>query len=275
MKQFLIGYQLYSAREEAKNDLAGVLGALAQMGYEGIEFAGFYGKSAGEIRDILRDCGLAIASSHIPFPQVQQDPFGVIAFHQAVGCRYIAISSLNGACRPGGEKFAEAIRTVAWFGEMCRQGGIQLCYHNHDFEFVRVCGQWGLDFLYDAVPAEALQTELDTCWVKYAGEDPVAYLNKYAGRAPLVHLKDFVGRKGSGTPYGLIGETAQADAAAFEYRPFGFGCQDAKALTKASIDAGARWLIIEQDECSAGQSPLEAAKMSIDTLKGLIAEGNY
>ena len=58
-------------------------------------------------------------------------------------------------------------------------------------------------------------------------------------------------------------------------QPFGFGCQDAKALTKASIDAGARWLIIEQDECSAGQSPLEAAKMSIDTLKRLIAEGNY
>ncbi|HML49384.1 MAG TPA: hypothetical protein PKE04_21810, partial [Clostridia bacterium] len=70
--------------------------------------------------------------------------------------------------------------------------------------------QYGLDFLYDAVPAAFLMTEIDTCWVKYAGEDPSAYVRKYAGRCPVIHLKDYVGRRGERQPYALI----QADGGA-------------------------------------------------------------
>ena len=81
---------------------------------------------------------------------------------------------------------------------------MQLCYHNHDFEFVKLNGEYALDILYKEVPADILETEVDTCWVKVAGEDPGAYLRKYTGRAHIVHLKDFSGEK-SEHMYALIG----------------------------------------------------------------------
>ena len=265
MKQAAIGYQLYSAREDVQKDLNGVLKTLSAMGYDGVEFAGFFGHSAEEISAMLKENHLQAISSHVPLASIEADMFGTIAYHQKIGCRYIAVPYLDDQHRPGAQGFAGVIKTINLFGRLCKKAGIQLLYHNHDFEFVQVSGLYGLDFLYEAVPAEILQTEIDTCWVKYAGEDPAAYLRKYAGRAPLVHLKDYVGKKGEGTPYGLIGQAKQADAVAFEFRPFGHGCQDAKAVVEAGLDAGAEWFIVEQDQWY-NRTALEAAKMSIDTL---------
>ena len=154
-----------------------------------------------------------------------------------------------------------------------KDAGIQLLYHNHDFEFVTLSGQFGLDFLYDAVPECILQTELDCCWVKYAGQNPADYVRKYAGRCEVVHLKDYVGRKEAGkNPYALIGvdeDTAKADeGVAFEFRPVGYGCQDIPSIIKAGQESGTEWFIVEQD-LSVGRTPLEAAKMSVEYLRGL------
>lgn len=94
--------------------------------------------------------------------------------------------------RPGTEKFLKNIETFKKIGEACKKVGITLLYHNHDFEFVKMPnGQYALDYIYTEIPADLLQTELDICWVKVAGEEPVDYIKKYAGRAPVVHLKDF------------------------------------------------------------------------------------
>jgi sugar phosphate isomerase/epimerase len=269
MKQLPVGYQLYSAREEAKKDLKGVCRALKAMGYDGVEFAGFYGRSAEEIKAILAETGLRAVSSHVSAADIEKDMFGVIAYHQAIGCRYIAVPYLDQEHRPGAAGFPAMIRLMYRFGKLCKEAGIQLLYHNHDFEFVDVSGMYGLDFLYAAVEPELLKTEIDVCWVKYAGVEPAEYVRKYAGRAPLVHMKDFVGKKGGGTPYALIGRAEKADeGVAFEYRPLGHGCQDVKAVTEAAIDAGAEWLIVEQDDWYK-RSPLEQAKESIDTLYGL------
>ncbi|MDD6681957.1 MAG: sugar phosphate isomerase/epimerase [Clostridiales bacterium] len=268
MKHVPVGYQLYSAREEAQKDLAGVLKGLKEMGYDGVEFAGFYGNSAETVKQLLDENGLVAVSSHVPVASIEEDMFGTIAYHLTIGCKYIAIPYLDDAHRPGTPGFADMLKLIYKFGRLCKEAGIQLLYHNHDFEFVQLSGMYGLDFLYAAVPPCTLKTEIDTCWVKYAGEDPAAYLRKYTGRAPVVHLKDFVGRKGEGTPYGLIGQAKQADAVAFEFRPFGHGCQDAKSVVEAGIDAGAEWFVIEQDQWY-NRHPLEAAKMSIDTLYDL------
>lgn len=263
-----IAYQVYSAREEAERDLAGVLKALSSMGYDGVEFAGFYGHSAQEVRAMLEDAGLVAISSHVPFDQIRSDPFGVIAYHQAIGAPYIAVPYLGEADRPGSAGFAKAVRDIRRFGALCREAGITLLYHNHDFEFTTVSGQYGLDFLYEAIEPENLQTELDMCWVKYAGEQPATYVQKYAGRCPVVHLKDYVGTKGEGSPYALIGDAKseqEADVTAFEFRPVGHGCQNVKEIVEASIEAGAKWFVVEQD-LSVGRTPLEAARMSIETL---------
>lgn len=268
MKKIPIGYQIYSAREDAAKDMPGVLKQLKKLGYDGVEFAGFFGHSAEDLKKMMDDNGLIAISNHAAVSLIEKDMFGVIAQHQALGCKYIAVPYLEDFRRPGTPGFADMLRLIYKFGGLCKEAGVQLLYHNHDFEFKEVSGMYGLDFLYTAIPPCRLKTEIDTCWVKYSGVDPAEYLKKYTGRAPIVHLKDFVGGKGEGTPYALIGQAKEADAVAFEFRPFGYGCQDAKAVVEAGIDAGAEWFIIEQDQWY-NRTAMEAAEMSIGTLRKL------
>lgn len=270
MEKRPIAYQLYSAREDAEKDLDAVLGSLKAMGYDGVEFAGFYGHSAQDVRTLLQKHELVAISSHVPFVQIEKDMFGVIAYHQAIGCKYIAVPYLDDQTRPGAKGFAHAIAVIHKFGRLMNEAGMTLLYHNHDFEFVQMSGMYALDFLYQAVPEDILKTELDVCWVKYAGEDPAPFIRKYAGRCPVIHLKDYVGRKGGATPYALIGldENEKKDTGAFEFRPVGYGCQDVLSVLNAGIESGAQWFVVEQD-MSVGRTPLEAAEMSIGTLKKL------
>ena len=271
MKKALIGYQLYSAREDASRDLAGVLKQLKALGYDAVEFAGFYGHTADEIKVLLDEAGLAAVSDHVPYAVIEKDMFAVISDHVKIGCRCIAIPFLDEEHRPGQPGFAEVLRTINKFGRLCREAGIQLLYHNHDFEFVRLSGMYALDFLYAATDPEVLQTEIDTCWVNYSGEDPAAYVRKYAGRAPIVHLKDFVGSRGGAQPYALIkadgsDDGKNSDSTAFEFRPVGHGCQNVPAIVEAGLEAGAFCFVVEQDQWY-DRPALEAAKMSIETLK--------
>lgn len=165
-------------------------------------------------------------------------------------------------------QMVEEIRTI---GQKVKDAGMTLLYHNHDFEFTKLeDGQYGLDYLYANVPADLLQTELDECWVKYSGVDPVEYLKKYAGRSPLVHLKDFYAEgKQEGDPYALIGlnEGEQKKAGTFEFRPLGEGLQDIPAIIGAAEEVGSKWLIVEQDDPSMGKTPMECVAMSMDFLK--------
>ena len=121
-----------------------------------------------------------------------------------------------------------------------------------------------MDELYEEVSPDLLKTEIDTCWVNVAGEDPAAYVRGYTGRAPVVHLKDFVGEKHENM-YKLIGiESDEKETVnTFEYRPLGYGKQNIQQIVDAAKDAGASWIIAEQDEPSMGKSRLECAEMSI------------
>jgi sugar phosphate isomerase/epimerase len=268
MKHLPIAYQLYSDREDAQKDLLLLLQKLKSLGYDGVEFAGFFGYSAVEIKKMLTRTGLTGISSHVTVKNIREDMFGTIAFHQAIGSSYIAIPYIEDAMRPGKEGFAGLIRLIYRFGSLCQQADIQLIYHNHDFEFVMLSDMYGLDFIYAAVPETMLKAEIDVCWVKYSGVDPAAYLKKYAGRCPIVHLKDYIGIRGGTSPYALIGQEENKPAAdvPFEFRPFGHGCQNAKEVVEAGIAAGAEWFVVEQDQ-SVGITPLEDAALSIETLR--------
>ena len=133
-----LGYQIYSAREEAEKDLGAVCAKLKEFGYDGVEFAGFYGYTAEQINEILNKTGLTAVSSHVPYQTIIADMAGTIAFHKAIGCKFIAVPYLDEETRPGAPGFAAAIRNIHQFGLMCKAEGIQLLYHNHDFEFTKV-----------------------------------------------------------------------------------------------------------------------------------------
>ncbi len=269
-----VGLQLYSVREEMERDFEGTLKKVSEMGYRGVEFAGLFGKSAGEIRKLLETYSLTPVSAHVPLAEMLADMDGVIRTYKEIGCKYIAIPYVDEAYRPGTPDYPETLKKIAALGKQCAENGLVLLYHNHDFEFVKIDGRYGLDVMYETVPAEYLQTELDTCWVNVGGADPVAYIEKYSGRTPVVHLKDFV-MKGRDKPkklYELIGVEDGAETAGeedFSFKPVGYGVQDMPAIIAASERSGAEWLIVEQDRPDAGNTELSAAKMSIEYLKTL------
>lgn len=264
-----IAYQLYSAREEAALNLDQVLARLHAIGYDGVEFAGFYGKSAEEVKCLLEKYHLKGISSHLGLEAAQADPFGVIAFHQKIGCEYIVIPGLDKSTRPGGPKFAATLQFLYGFGKLCKKAGLALLYHNHDFEFITISGQYGFDFIMDALPQKVLATQIGTCWVHYAGLDPSAYLLKYKGRAPLVHVKDYVGSP-SNVALAKEGEKVQpGERPDFMYKPLGQGVNHIAAIVEAAWEAETKWLVMEMDD-SPEMPPLDAAKICYDYLKNLM-----
>lgn len=267
---FPIALQLYSVRTNMAEDFEGTLKKVKEMGYDGVEFAGLYGTSAADVKRMCEEIGLIPVSAHVPFTDMMANP-SILETYAEIGCRYVVIPYLNDEYRPGKEKFQEVIEGAKLLGNKAKDLGLQLAYHNHDFEFTKINGEYALDILYKEVPAELLQTQLDTCWVNVGGEDPVAYIRKYNGRAEMVHLKDFVGKQ-SENMYALIGIDKNEEkntGGKFEFRPLGKGVQDFPAILCAAKDAGTKWVIVEQDSPSLGLDALACAKVSIDYLKTL------
>lgn len=272
--KFGIALQVYSVRELAANDLKGTLTKIKEMGYEGVEFAGLYGHSPEEVKDMLAALGLTPVSAHVAIDDMLTDPDKVIAGYATIGCKFIAVPYLQPERRPGTDGFEKTLKDIETVAIAAKKYGITMLYHNHDFEFDKIDGKYALDILYDTISSDLLQTEIDTCWVNVGGEDPSAYVRKYTGRTPVVHLKDFYmkNRDKNAQLYDLIGIQPTAKKGRdgdFEFRPVGYGVQDFPSILKASEEAGAAWVIVEQDQPSLGKNPLECAEMSIEYLRKL------
>ena len=267
MKKFPIALQLYSVRDFAEKDMRGTLQKVKALGYDGVEFAGLYGYAPEDVKAMCEEIGLVPISAHVPIDDLLKP--GTIAAYKTIGCRFIAVPWLGEERRPGHEKYAQTLKDIEAIAEEVKRQGMTLLYHNHDFEFVKVDGAYALDIMYENIPADLLQTELDTCWVRVGGADPSAYVKKYSGRAPVVHLKDYVGEK-SEHMYELIGVDSTAkeeETVKFELRPVGDGVQDFPSIIAACEQAGTEWLVVEQDTPSGGLSSLTCAERSRNYLK--------
>ncbi|MBQ7964398.1 MAG: sugar phosphate isomerase/epimerase [Alistipes sp.] len=268
-----IALQLYTVRGDMEQDFKGTLQKVKALGYDGVEFAGLFNNAPADINAMCKEIGLVPISAHVPLAEMLADVDKVIADYKAIGCEYIVVPYVTEERRPGGDKFFQMVDEIRAIGEKCKAAGLTLLYHNHDFEFKKLeSGEYGLDYLYANVPADLLQTELDQCWVKYSGLDPVEYLKKYTGRAPVVHLKDFhIEGKQEGDPYALIGlnENETKKSSAFEFRPLGNGVQDIPSIIAAAKEAGSKWLVVEQDQPSMGKTPIECAATSMEYLKSI------
>ncbi len=265
-----LALQLYSIRDEMEKDFLGTLKKVKEMGYDGGELAGLYGKSGKEVKAMFDEAGLIPISAHVAYQDLIPDIDTLVKTYKEIGCKYIAIPYLPEELRYGTEKYPEVVEGIKRIGEVCKENGISLLYHNHDFEFQKTPnGEYVLDALYNEISSDLLQTEIDTCWVNVGGENPSDYIRKYTGRSPVVHLKDFKGRK-SENMYKLIGiESSDQKSEGFEFRPLGMGVQDIQSIVDAAKDAGAEWVIAEQDEPTLGLSRLESAQKSIDYMKNI------
>lgn len=271
MKKFKVGLQLFSIREEMEKDMDAALKAVKEMGYDYVEFAGYFGKSAEEVKALLDKYGLEAVSVHQVPDLFWEEGQSAIDYLKTLGVKFCAIPWYS-----VDEFFQDWDGTMLKFqklGEDMKANGIQLLYHNHDFEFKKIDGEFILDKMYKTIPAELLQPEFDTCWVHYAGNNPVEYLKQYSGRTEVVHLKDFVCEKlGGGPVYGLIAEDGEEiksnskEENGFKFKSIGCGIQDWKAILETCEANGTEYVIVEQDQWYDG-SALEQAASSRKYLK--------
>lgn len=275
MSKLKVGIQLYSVREEMEKDMDATLKAVKEMGYDYVEFAGYFGHSAEEVHSLLNKYGLECISVHQSYDVFLEDEKKNIDYLKTIGAKYCAVPWMGVEKHKGNDAYAQTLKDFEKVGKALKENGIQLLYHNHDFEFNKFEDKFLLDWLYEDVSEDILKTEIDTCWVHYAGYNPSEYVRKYSGRAPLVHLKDFVCKNLAGGPvYALIDADGNEDKKAskedsgFEFRPLGGGIQNFAEILKAAEDAGAEYVIYEQDGHPTA-SPLEDAKISREYLKSL------
>lgn len=267
-----VGLQLYSVRDEMEKDMDKTLAAVKEMGYDYVEFAGYFDKTAEEVRALLDKNGLRCVSVHQGYEGFLTEPMESAEYLKTIGASYCAIPWMSPDKHKGSDAFEKTVEEIQQVSELLKEYGIQMLYHNHDFEFEKVDGKYKLDWLYEAVGLSAICPEIDTCWVRYAGEDPCAYLKKYGDYIDVVHLKDFTSKNiAAGPVYDLIGDNRakkSLDENDFRFRPLGQGVQDMPAILATSEEVGAQYVIVEQDHAYETPS-LEAARQSREYLKSL------
>ena len=245
-----VALQLYSVRDEMAKDVKATLSEVKKMGYDGVESAGLFELTPKQFSSLCKDFGLIYMSAHNSLHELENQD--IIKQFSDAGLKYSVIPYLE---LP--EDYDSMVSNIEMFksiGKNCKKEGLQLLYHNHDFEFNKINNEYILDTYFSSVSSEYLQTELDTCWVNVGGEDPVEYINKYKNKAPVVHLKDFTGAKNDNS---------------FSFMPIGYGVQDIPSIIKAAESANTELLVVETDTPPQGMSAMECAKKSIEYLKSL------
>ena len=273
MKKFNVGIQLYGVRESMKADFEGTLKAIADMGYEYVEFAGYYDRTAEEIKATLDKLGLKCISVHQGLDFYNDDPDAAAEFLKTFGVKYSVIPWYKKEDLAGTENWDATVARFTKVGEVLKKHGMKLGYHNHDFEFETFEGKYLHDYIFEAIPSDLIDPEFDTCWVHYAGLEPVDKIREFSGRVEVVHLKDFVCKRLAGGPtYDLIDKDGKPIKSTredneFEFTPLGQGRQNFAAILAACEAAGTEYVIVEQDKTYGGMTELEAAKLSRDYLK--------
>ena len=183
IEQFAI--QLYSVRDIIDNDFTGTLKKLAEMGYTGVEFAGYGGLSAQEMKGVLTANSLKPVGAHIGIEGLTKHLDEEIAYHKVLGTEYFICPFFDMKTGEDALKLAETLKSVI---AKCGEAGFKFAYHNHAHEFARDGGESLLDILFKNLPPEAAM-ELDIYWAAHAGIEPFAYMEKHKNRLKLLHIK--------------------------------------------------------------------------------------
>ncbi len=246
-KKDYIGLQLYTVREPMQKDPAGTLARVAQIGYtsvEGATYTGsekFYGMEPAAFAALLKQNGLIIPSSHYRLGEEKTNGEAVkgtilhdwdktVDDASAVGIQYMVCAYLAEDERGGIDHYKKVAEELNKAGERCKKANIQLCYHNHDFEFKSQGSTLPYDILLNNTDKNLVKMEMDLYWVTKAGKDPAELISQHPGRFPLWHVKDM-----DKTPEKAFTEV-------------GNGTIDFKKIFTHASKAGMKYFFVEQDK---------------------------
>lgn len=255
-----IGVQLYTVRDLMKDDFDGTIAKVAQVGYKEVEFAGYFGRTAQQVKDVLTKNGLTAPSTHVQYDELDEKFPSVIEFSKTVGMSYIICPWIPEELRKSPDIWKQASDKFNKCGEQTKQAGIQFGYHNHWFEFLPSDGKLPYDQLLKDCDPNLVKMEMDLCWAVAAGADPVKYFEKYPGRFPLVHVKDLKTK-----PHVTTGG-AQNFGDTVDLTEVGSGIIDWKRIFMHSQQAGIKHYIVEHDH---PKQPIESITKSYEYLKNL------
>ena len=260
-----IGLQLYTVRDYMQKDPAATLAKVAQIGYnsvEGATYTGseqFYGMDSVTFASLLKQNGLIMPSSHYRLGEEQvngapqkgtllNDWSKAVDDAAAVGVKYMVCAYLSTAERGNLDHYKKIGEDFNKAGEICKKSGIQLCYHNHDFEFEKQDGKFPYEVLLANTDKNLVKMEMDLYWVTKANQDPIALINEHPGRFPLWHVKDL-----DKTPKRMFTEV-------------GNGVIDFKKIFTHANKAGLKYFFVEQDMTPG--DPYNSITQSITYIKG-------
>lgn len=250
MPRIPIALQLYSVREDAKNDLPGVLAAVKAMGYDGVEFAGWYDHSAADIKKMLDDNGLVVAGAHVGIGTLLDDEFEKsVEFHKTIGNKFPIVPGLHGSYCSSTEAWRATADLFNEIAAKLKPLGMRTGYHNHTVEFKPFTpgGELPWDTFFGNTVADVIM-QFDTGNALHGGSEALPFLKRYPGRAGSVHLKEYDPDNGKA----MIGEGKVPFQEIFEV------CE---------TTGGTEWYVVEQE--SYAYPPMECVKRCLDNLRAM------
>jgi sugar phosphate isomerase/epimerase len=253
-----LGVQLYVLRDLLAKDFDGTLAKVAALGIQNVEFAGFYGRTAKEVRTSLSTVGLTASGAHCLSATMSDDEVRrMIDFCHEIDMPYMiaAVPSVNPATSPSADKAASSdpfdhIELEDWrwsakrfnaIGASVRDAGMRFAYHNHNIEAQKYGDIVAFDEMLRLTDPAVVGIEFDVGNFIAGGGDPYPYLEKYPHRFELAHVKEWA------TPF-----TPTVTSTFPKYSPFGQGTTDWKKLLDALEKAGVKKIFIEQDGTASG-----------------------
>ena len=243
------GIQLYTVRALMQQDVEGTLAALAGMGYKEVEFAGYFGRDPKALRRTLDGLGLRAPSAHIPLDTLRTALGPALDAAAVLGHEYVVCPYLTEPERTP-ESYRRLVDDLGRIGAQTKARGVQLAYHNHDFEFKPMPdGRLPYDLLLSGTDASTLAMEIDLYWATYAGRDALQYITANPERFQLCHAKDLRRTADGGRQMADVGE----------------GSIDFRTIFSR---AHFRHYFVERDDA---KDPLASARTSVRALQALLA----
>jgi sugar phosphate isomerase/epimerase len=247
-----LGLQLYTVREETAKDFLGTIRKVAQTGYQGVEFAGYFGTRAGELKKTLDNAGLKVAGSTVQWAVLIDGLEASIEYCHLIDSPAIVCPWIPEEMRQSLEGFKKIVDRFHYFGTKCAENGMRFMHHIHGFEFEPIGGTCLMDYLLEYCDPKLVNFEIDVYWVEHAGVDSVQFMQKHAARCPYIHFKDTKDKKN------------------FHDTEIGEGAIDMPAIMRLGKAHQAEWFIVEQEEFDI--PPLKSIEISLKNLKKMNAQ---
>jgi sugar phosphate isomerase/epimerase len=243
-----IGLQLYTIKEETAQDFLGTIRKVGEIGYDGVEFAGYFGTPAADLKRTLETSGLKVAGTHLNTTILRTELAANIDYCHAIGCPTILCPAFKVE-----ERSVDFFKGVADFfnevAQTCKDNHLGFAYHIHGHEFIDFDGKTGMDVLFANTDPALVFYELDTYWVEKAGVDALALFQANADRCTFIHFKDM------------------KDRVDWRDTEIGAGLIDVAGIIAASADSAVEWYVVEQEAFDMPR--MESIAVSLKNLRKL------